>query len=237
MGLLTFFDIISELGTEDFYLLVMPILFWSVDAALGMRVGFLLAFSAMTNTFLKWVFGLPRPYWIDSRVKGLVAEPSFGAPSGHAQFNLSIYGLIAVTLRRRSVWIVATVLVALISFSRVVLGVHFYLDILLGWLFGFLVLWIFLRLEEPVKAWLGQRSLLQNATVLFAISIAIILIGAGLLGVLENRETPLEWANNAVANHPDVPFGPLDLSSLITTAASFFGLGNGSLVAMGPWWF
>ena len=94
--MLGFFEILSELGTEDFYFLVMPILFWSVDAALGMRVGFLLAFSAMTNTFLKWVFGLPRPYWIDSRVKGLVAEPSFGAPSGHAQFNLSIYGLIAV---------------------------------------------------------------------------------------------------------------------------------------------
>ena len=65
--------------------------------------------------------------------------------------------------------------------------------------------------------------------MLLAISIAIILIGAGLLGVLENKETPLEWVNNAVANHPAVPFGPLDLSSLITTAASFFGLATGAL--------
>ena len=32
----------SYLGTEDFFFLVLPLIYWSIDSALGLRVGLVL---------------------------------------------------------------------------------------------------------------------------------------------------------------------------------------------------
>ena len=44
----------SFLGSEDFYLLIMPILVWSIDYTLGMRMGVMLLVSSLTNLFFKF---------------------------------------------------------------------------------------------------------------------------------------------------------------------------------------
>ncbi|NOH12643.1 MAG: phosphatase PAP2 family protein [Chloroflexi bacterium] len=243
-GVLKVFEYISLLGTEDFYFLVMPGLFWSVDAVLGLRVGVVLMYTVTANTLLKWAFHLPRPYWIDTRVRGLVAESTFGAPSGHSQFNASIYGLIAHALRRRWVWVLAIVLVFLISFSRIVLGVHFYLDVLLGWAFGILVLWSFLRWEKPVLEWLKGRSLQANIILLLVFSIVLLAFGAGILGFQERIGIPEEWVSNALLSQPEEVIDPLKLDDLITSVGTFFGFaaaalwlyGRGGYSAAGPNW-
>lgn len=38
-------DFFSQLGTEDFFFLVLPLIYWSLDLALGIRVGFILVFK------------------------------------------------------------------------------------------------------------------------------------------------------------------------------------------------
>ena len=35
----------SFLGTEDFYILIMPLLYWCIDASLGIRVGAIMLVS------------------------------------------------------------------------------------------------------------------------------------------------------------------------------------------------
>ena len=42
----------SFLGSEDFFMLVLPALYWSVDAALGLRVGVILLLSSALIVFL-----------------------------------------------------------------------------------------------------------------------------------------------------------------------------------------
>ena len=243
-AVLTVFELISELGTENFYFLVMPGLFWSVDAVLGLRVGVVLMYTVTANTLLKWAFHLPRPYWVDTRVRGLVAESTFGAPSGHSQFNASIYGLIAHALRRRWVWVLAIILVFLISFSRIVLGVHFYLDVLLGWVIGILVLLSFLRWEKPLLAWVKARSLTTNVVLLLVFSIALIALGAGIVSFQERIGVPEEWVSNALLSQPEEPIDPLNLDDMITSVGTFFGFsvaalwlyGRGGYSAAGPEW-
>src|SRR3990172_2483279 len=142
------------LGAELFYLLVMPALLWSYDASLGTRLGLALLTSASLNAVLKVAFALPRPFWVDGRVRALSIETSFGLPSGHAQNAVVLWGYLAVQVRHWWATIGALVLIAAISFSRVYLGVHFPGDVLTGWILGALFLALFVALEKPAALWL-----------------------------------------------------------------------------------
>ena len=75
----------TYLGNENFFFLVLPLLYWSVDAGLGLRVAFILATSNYLNSIIKLLFAAPRPFWVSAQVEPLVHEDTFGIPSGHAQ--------------------------------------------------------------------------------------------------------------------------------------------------------
>lgn len=120
------------LGSEEFYLLALPILYWCIDTALGLRIGLILLVSTGINDALKMTFHAPRPYWFSANVNPLSAESSFGLPSGHSQNAVAIWGSAALYLGKRWVWGIALALMFLIGFSRLYLGVHFPQDILAG---------------------------------------------------------------------------------------------------------
>lgn len=217
-------EFFTFLGTEDFYALVMPVLVWSIDYGLGLRVGIILLSGNSLNAILKWVFLQPRPYWYDGRVSGLVSESSLGVPSGHSQNPASIYGLIAVSLKRRWVWVIALMLIFLIGLSRITLGAHFTLDVVVGWTVGFLFLWAFLRLEKPVTTWLHSLSFSKQIGSVFLFSLGLILIGFLVLGATSGFQIPADWEANAGETLD--AFNP---NGLISSAASLFGLGAGAL--------
>jgi len=52
-GLLLPMKILSFLGSENFFIFALPILYWSVDSALGLRVGAILLFTGGVNNLLK----------------------------------------------------------------------------------------------------------------------------------------------------------------------------------------
>ena len=72
----------------------------------------------------------------------LPKSPSF--PSGHALDSMTLYGALALTIGRRlrSRWLRVLALVfglglpLLIGFSRIYLGVHYFTDVLGGWVAG-----------------------------------------------------------------------------------------------------
>lgn len=80
------------LGSEEFFLLGLPVLYWCVDARIGLRMGVVLLLNGVVNSVLKLAFFGPRPYWVNPQVKALVSETSFGVPSGHAQMAAGLWG-------------------------------------------------------------------------------------------------------------------------------------------------
>ena len=52
-GLQTIMGIITLLGTEIFYILFMPAIYWCVDAWAGLRIGVMLLSSTCFNGFFK----------------------------------------------------------------------------------------------------------------------------------------------------------------------------------------
>ena len=154
------------LGTKEFFIFVLPVIYWCIDARLGIRVAFILLIGTVFNEMLKLAFQGPRPYWISADILALSAESTFGIPSGHAQTAAGLWGMIALALRRRWAATAAIAVIVLIGVSRLYLGVHFPQDVLAGWVLGGLTLWAFVALWDPVTAWIRRCSLAAAAPAL-----------------------------------------------------------------------
>ena len=218
----------SYLGNEEFFLLVAPLIYWSIDSALGLRMAFILVTSNLFNHMGKLIFAGPRPYWVSSHVRAFwTTEVSFGIPSNHAQTAVGIWGMFAAYSKRVWVWAVALVVVFFIGFSRIYLGVHFPHDVLFGWLLGTVILWAFVRFWEPVSAWVGTKTLRQQILMAFLISLLFIVLGYGTRVLRSGYQIPETWVENALLAETEEP-DPLNANSTFTSAGTFFGLAAGA---------
>jgi len=211
-------QLFSALGAEEFYMLVLPVLYWCVNASLGIRVGFMLILTSSVNAWLKLLFALPRPFWADASVKALVSETSFGLPSGHAMNSASLWGFFASQVKKRWMTIIVLVVVFLIGFSRLVLGMHYLTDVLGGWLFGGLLLFIFLKLERPVTLWIKRLGLWEQIGLVVLSSLALLAITYLFIALDSPWNPPAEWISNA----PNL--APLDPSGMVSLAGIWLGL-------------
>ena len=213
----------SFLGTENFYLLVMPLIYWCFDAALGLRLGVMLGLTSGINTIFKFAFHSPRPYWVNGDLQALASETSFGVPSGHAQNALTLWGVWASYLRKAWIWGIAIFVILGISLSRLYLAVHFPFDTLMGWVVGICVLVGFNLAWEPVGAWARKQSIGRQIGAAFLASLALLLVGVGVKSMLNGWTMPVAWLQNAARAGGEVP-DPLSLDGLITSSAILFGL-------------
>ena len=99
-GLTGIIKFITAFGTEAFYVPAILFVFWWIDEKQGLRFGILIIISAWINSFVKDLFKQPRPYNFDPSL-GLAYEPTYGAPSGHAQNSLIFWVPLAAWLSRR----------------------------------------------------------------------------------------------------------------------------------------
>jgi membrane-associated phospholipid phosphatase len=217
------------LGNEQFYLLVAPAILWCIEPILGVRLGLFLMISGMLNTALKVAIHGPRPYWYTNNVKVFGgAENSFGAPSGHSQNAVVVWGTLADWIKQRWFWIIALIVIFMIGISRIYLAVHFPHDVLLGWFFGFVILWLLLRLEQPAVNWIKKYPIGIQLLIIFLFSLILILIVMIAQLNLRGWSLPAEWANNAHQAFPnEPPINPLSFHNFLSSTGAFFGLAAG----------
>ncbi len=127
---------ITTFGEETAFLVIALILFWCVDKYRGyytLAVGFV---GTVTNQFLKLWFRIPRPWVLDEKFTILEqarnAASGYSFPSGHTQSAVGTFGSIAYTTKNKTVRIVAVVIAALVAFSRMYIGVHTPLDVVVS---------------------------------------------------------------------------------------------------------
>ncbi len=216
----------TYLGNENFFFLVLPLLYWSVDAGLGLRVAFILATSNYLNSIIKLLFAAPRPFWVSAQVEPLLHEDTFGIPSGHAQNAAAFIGIAAAWIRRPWAWAVALLLAFFIGFSRLYLGIHFVQDVLAGWAIGYGLLFLFMVTWNPIAAWLRTKTLVQQIGLALLVSLIMIIIGILATARLDGYVFPAEWTDNALRVGP-VP-DPVSIEGTFTSAGSLFGLAAGA---------
>ncbi len=214
----------SFLGSEVFFLLALPIIYWSINANAGLRIGTILLVSGSLNDTLKLIFHGPRPYWFSTQVKALAAETSFGLPSGHAQIAASLWGMAAALAARPWTWAAAAFVIFMIGLSRLYLAAHFPHDVLVGWALGALVLLAFSYLWDAVGTWAKKKSPVKQVGLAFALS--MLMLGTGIIafGSLRDWVMPAVWLANAVQTGADVLPAPATLNNAVTFAAVLFGM-------------
>ncbi|QRV14028.1 phosphatase PAP2 family protein [Haloterrigena salifodinae] len=130
---------VTELGGTTVLMVVLAVLFWSGwRRQSALVISYAVAGLALLLS-IKALLGLPRPPE-DALLIPLEEErEGYGFPSGHAFAATVVYGgLVAAYDRTRDVRSLAAAgtLVALVSLSRVVLGVHYLGDVIVGAVLG-----------------------------------------------------------------------------------------------------
>jgi membrane-associated phospholipid phosphatase len=223
--------VFTALGYQQFYVLFLLVIYWCVNASLGIRIGLLLFFSGAINHLFKVAFHGPRPYWYDPRVRPLSVETTFGVPSGHAQNAVVLWGVIASKLRMKWAWAGAITLIFFISLSRLYLGVHFPSDVLVGWFLGLGLLAAFVSWENRLAVWAKSQSRKKQVWLAFSGSLLMLLFGSLTRSLLGDWTIPEVWVEGAQLAAPEAdPLAPLRFSELVAGAGAFLGLALGAVL-------
>ena len=137
-----------------------------VDRRTALRFLAVVGLVLGVSMVLKNGLALPRPPSALHRIP----EDGFGFPSGHATASAGLAFTLAALSEAASArvrWALATAFVALIAATRVLLGVHYVLDVVVGALVGLLVVAI------------GLRATAQNLTGSYGRVAAV--VGVGLV--------------------------------------------------------
>ena len=173
-GAINIISFFSLFGEEKMMVLILGFLYWSFDKRLGKFVGLNMLVANLWNPLIKNIVHRARPYYNNDRVKLLrkidssadetdIAAQGFSFPSGHSASAVTVYGSIALYLKKNWLRILAIVLPLLVGFSRVVVGAHFPTDVFAGWILGLLILIVIPILEKKINNhWLFYGLLLAT---------------------------------------------------------------------------
>lgn len=177
-----FFSLITHLGAETFLMLTGLAVLWCIDKKWGFRLFFIGLTGGILNQFLKAIFLIPRPWVLDEQLS-VVESAREGAsgysfPSGHTQSAVCVLGTLLAWIKKRYVSFSCIALILLVALSRMYLGVHTPLDVIVslgtGILTVALLVWLFKRFESNrrAKVIIGLSVLLLNVALVLYVFLA-----------------------------------------------------------------
>ena len=175
--------LVTRFGEETAFLVTALVVFWCVDKRKGyylMAVGFA---GTLLNQFLKLWFRIPRPWVLDPEFtiveKARAAATGFSFPSGHSTSAVGTFGALAAATRNPGMRRVCIAVAVLVPVSRMYLGVHTPMDVLVG--SGLALMLVFL-----LRPMLGQNG---EKVMQFAL-VTTLVMALGLLAFVERYPFP-----------------------------------------------
>jgi len=136
-----FFCAISNLGNGKFWyalMLMLPVLHGLYGVFAALHMGLTALVTLMIYKCIKGATQRPRPGVVHESIRqGTFALDEYSFPSGHTMHAVS-FSIIAVAWFPALMPLLLTFTI-LVAMSRVVLGLHYPTDVLLGALFGLLI--------------------------------------------------------------------------------------------------
>lgn len=198
-----FGTIFHYLGSEQFYLVILPLIYWCLDAAFGRRLAIFFLLASWGNAWFKALLHRPRPADISEAVQPVVQETGFGTPSGHAQNAVSLWGLVAYHARRVYITAIVVVYVLLVMVSRMIVGVHYLHDVVIGALIGTLLVGVYVWAEPRLSRPLAQQKV--------GVKVGLVILATAILLAISIRPTSV----------------PATVTGVGTSLGAFLGMGVG----------
>ena len=128
--------LITHLGEETAFLVLALIVFWCVNKYHGYYLLGVGLFGNLANQFVKILCRVPRPWVRDPGFHALedaIPEATgYSFPSGHSQTAVGTFGAIAATQKQKWLRAICVAFMILVPFSRLYVGVHTPVDVLVG---------------------------------------------------------------------------------------------------------
>jgi len=159
---ISFISNFSLFGEELPLILIVGFVYWSYDKKLGRKVGLIAIMGLIWNTMIKNVVLRRRPYFDHENINILrIIEPEadiydisaqgYSFPSAHSTNSVTVFGSLAINLRKRWFTVIAIIIPLLTGISRFVVGAHYPTDVMAGWLLGLTSVVLVYTLQKKVK--------------------------------------------------------------------------------------
>ena len=125
--------VMDVLGDAEGYVVITLALYFLLSPRIGYSSLLIILVSGLVNIYLKDLLRIPRPE------DALIEAEGYSFPSGHAQVSGTFWTALYLFLKSRAIVVIGAPYVALISVSRLALGVHTPADVLGGIVIGFVV--------------------------------------------------------------------------------------------------
>jgi membrane-associated phospholipid phosphatase len=174
-GLDRVMKIITDLGATEFYMAVVPILYWCVSKSLGFSLAIALSVSNYINVGIKFIFCRLRPYVVfphlDAPEYLKLTGTGYSFPSGHAQVSSTFWTYLARSAREKWITVTGIAVVVFVAFTRVYATVHYPTDVLVGAVLGVAVAYLYAGIENRVDASLSKGK--KKTNLQLAVSVVV----------------------------------------------------------------
>ncbi|BCE02047.1 phosphatase PAP2 family protein [Marinicellulosiphila megalodicopiae] len=180
-------------GGERGFLILLPIIYWALNKRLGVQLFILIMSNAIVMNVLKLFFARPRPFDVAPHLfEATVDQSGYGLPSGHVWLSVVFVGFLAFFYRtHKKIAVLAVFWIVLMSLSRMVLGVHFLQDVILGLLMGVFGLIVFIKWHQRVFTWFEMKPILTQVLYMIVFMLLMQLMAVVLHETFEFRKSLL----------------------------------------------
>lgn len=147
-SIFTFFTVCTEVPVIT---VLTGILYWCINKKAGQRTLFALCGSLNINAGVKNFVKMPRPIGTEG-LESLRVETATGYsfPSGHTQTATTFWTSMIYLFRKSWIYIVGLFMILGAGISRLYLGVHWPMDVIVGWVFGIALSILFIKLFDYI---------------------------------------------------------------------------------------
>ncbi|MEW9080350.1 phosphatase PAP2 family protein [Terrisporobacter glycolicus] len=147
-GIFTFFTICTEVPVIT---VLTGVIYWCINKKAGQRTLFALCGSLNINAWIKNFVKMPRPIGTEG-LESLRVETATGYsfPSGHTQTATTFWTSMMYLFRKSWIYIIGILMIIGAGISRLYLGVHWPMDVIVAWGFGIVLSIIFIKLFDYI---------------------------------------------------------------------------------------
>ena len=174
----TVVGLITRLGEQTIAIVILCIIFWAINKRWAYIIGISFFLSGLAVQGAKIVFRVERPWIIDPDLSpvysALERATGYSFPSGHTQAAAALFWSIGTQMKNKVLFAICFAIPILVALSRMYLGVHTTLDVVVSLLITFIIVHV-VAYQQKEETQSRKKNLLFSG-IIAVIAIKVIII-------------------------------------------------------------